>query len=279
MASKKKKLKVKESGAPRLYGDWRLLAGATLAKPVPPAYPGGPSHEAGAPVVYGTSAIGSRGEEISFHAPSATAMCFSLALKGMQDTRRLKELLVYEQIVSPSGLVKSVAGPNTPLLFDMFEASILTATFCYGALEAFSNYFIGARLKSNVTVSRQGGDLEIIPEDVPRRLSLEEKLGTVLPEIIGVRSPRGLNVWSHFKHIKSVRDASVHLKAGDILYSGPMALNVATERPLLSAFFQDDIVDFPKYTLEMIEHFGPPLEGSQWFAHAKRRLSAVNDEY
>lgn len=272
--SKHKKKKTKD---PIESGDWRLLSSATLANSFAAVYRDGPPHEAGTHVRVSTSAWGPDNEEIHFDAPSFPAMCMSLAIRGRQDVLRLKKLLVFRQLPSHKGLMKSVAGENTPLLFDMFEASIVTATFCYAALETFSNYYLGLRLKEPVKLRRNNAELIVSPEDVPRRASLEEKLGVILPTVLSAKSPKSLAVWGRFKRIKAVRDAAVHLKSGDVLYAGPKFLDAANERPLLSAFFRDDIADFPQYVIEMIEHFGPPREGSQWIAHVKRRLEAEID--
>jgi hypothetical protein len=252
------------------FVDCRVLGATTLAKPVPAAYPGGPSHEAGTPVYVSAIAPTDNGE-ISFIAPSLSALCISLAIRGMRRAKALKPTVVYQSIVSPRGTATGVANRNTPHLFDMFEACMLTATFSFAALEAFSNYFIAAKMTQPYTLKRKD-DAPVIPaEQVPRIASLEEKLATILPDILGVQSPKGLQVWEQFKEIKKVRDAAVHLKAADVYY---VDTHLTAEKPLLSAFFQENVLQFPQYALDMIEHFGPPQEGSQWFAHARKKLEA-----
>ena len=148
MSKRKRKKNLKEKTNSSIdFGDWRIQGATTLVKPLPSAYPGGPSYEAGAHILLSTCADGPDGEPIFFTAPNAEALCMSLAIRGMRDIRRLKRLLVIQKVPSPEGLVSSVANANTPLLFDMLEASILTATFCHGTLEAFANYFLASKVK------------------------------------------------------------------------------------------------------------------------------------
>lgn len=249
--------------------DWRIMAASRLATPLPAAYPGGPSHEVGTPVFLDAYALGPNGEEIGFVAPSPMALHMDLAIKGMRKTKRLRAMLVYENVPFYNGSLRAVAQRNIPLLFDMFEACIVTACSSYAALEAFCNYFLGVRLKVPYRLIRGEREIELPPLEVPRKATLEEKLGGILPDILKVPSPKGLQIWEEFKEIKKVRDAAIHVKAGDAIYGGEF---LHAEKPLLSAFFQDNVTEFPDYALNMIEHFGPPQEGGQWFNRARNKL-------
>lgn len=252
--------------------DWRVLAKATLAKPVPPAYPGGPSHEAGDRLTVGTWTTGPEGERIRFTAPSLVALLMDLAIRGMRRAKTLRRTLAYENVPSPEGIAKCVAEPNIPHLFDMFQACVTTVTSAFGALEAFSNYFIAAKVTEPYSLIRRHGLQELQPDELPRVTSLEEKLATILPDVLSVESPKGKKVWEQFKALKSARDATVHLKNSDVYYGGKFSDGGT---PLFSVFFQESVLEFPAYALNMIEHFGPPAEGSQWFKHARRKLEEI----
>ena len=135
-------------------------------------------------------------------------------------------------------------------------------------------YWANASLRGGLSdlPSRKGKKLyvPISPDDIPRKTSIEEKLGTILPEVLGVESPKGTKAWQNFKRLKEARDSTIHLKNQDVHYSA-----LEDEKcfsPLFSTFFRDDIVEFPGYALDMIVHFGPPKIGGQWFDLAKKRL-------
>ncbi len=249
--------------------DWRVFWTATLAEPLAAAYPGGPSHKAGARLYHSARTTGAADEPISYIAPNPVALSFDLAVKAMRRAKRLRTTLAYEARSTPMGVTKSVANPNTPHLFDMFEACMETAVFSFSAIETFCNYFIAAKLDYTITLHRRDGAISIEPDEVARNISTEEKLSLVLPELLGCDSPKGKKVWEQFKVLKRARDATIHLKHDDVSYGGKHSRDDA---PLFGAFFQDNVLEFPKYTLDMIGHFGPPKEGSRWFALARKKL-------
>ncbi len=58
-------------------------------------------------------------------------------------------------------------------------------------------------------------------EEIERNVSLSEKLAQVLPDALGVDSPKGLHVWRDYKNLKEWRDRIIHLKMADRQARGP----------------------------------------------------------
>ena len=63
-------------------GDWRHWAVTTLAEDMPAAYPGGPSHKAGAPLYLSMDARNPKGERVGFTMPSPTALALSISIQS-----------------------------------------------------------------------------------------------------------------------------------------------------------------------------------------------------
>lgn len=121
-------------------GDWRIYAATRLAKDVPAAFPGGPSHKAGAPV-YQTHLVKSKeGKYIGFLMPSTTAMALNIAVSASRRAKELRGKLEYKDVLTPHGAGKSVKDETTSILFDFFEQCMISVTFSFQALEVFSNY-------------------------------------------------------------------------------------------------------------------------------------------
>lgn len=269
MAKGKKQQRRKRKKGPDSV-DWRVGWASALAKPVPAAYPGGPSHKAGAVVFTSTFAWDLNGEKLFFTAPSPVALSMNVAIRGARRAESLRATLAYVKSVSPDGMANSVAQPNTPHLFDMFEAYMTTTTFSLLAVEAFCNYFLTARVTEPYRLMRKGREIRVLPADLPRIANLEEKLAVILPEVLGVDTPKGTRVWERFKKLKKARNATVHLKGTDILYAGQDSVDNGS--PLASTFLQNDPLDFPRYALQMIGHFGPPKDGGRWFTYAQSKV-------
>src|SRR5688500_18380102 len=101
--------------------DWRIRIATPLTSDVPAAYPGGPSHSAGALVVQSTAGKDSRGRSIGFTTPSAVALALSLAIKAVDQSRVLRTRVEASEIVSPFGPSTSVTHESTGALYDYFE--------------------------------------------------------------------------------------------------------------------------------------------------------------
>ena len=75
------------------FGDWRIQAVTTLAQDVPAAYPGGPSHKAGAPVYLVSAAKNDEHNSIGFVTPNHPALALNIALGASKKLIILNKLL------------------------------------------------------------------------------------------------------------------------------------------------------------------------------------------
>jgi hypothetical protein len=231
-------------------GDWRIAAIATLAKDIPAAYPGGPSHKAGAQIYQVESIINSDGENIGFITPSATAMALNQAIKASAQAKDLFDKLTFDNVATPKGPGKSISKDKISALYDFFEQCMVSATFSFQSIETFCNHTISRELKTNFRLKRRRKWYNFTPKELERKISTEEKLATVLPKIKSVSSPKGKKVWQEFKVLKETRDATIHLKSTDLETSE----NVKNDA-LFFQFLNHKSEEFPKAAVEMIRYF------------------------
>jgi hypothetical protein len=134
----------------------------------------------------------------------------------------------------------------------------------FQAIETFTNSIIGRRASGNLTTKRKGGvEITLRPTEAERELSTEEKLGQVLPNIMGVPYPRSNRAWQSFKLLKVARDATVHLKSRDIY-----TRNEVDRESLFFYFLNHDSRTYPAAVIKAISHFFPK-HPPRWLLHAR----------
>ena len=253
-------------------GDWRLRLATTLAADVPAAYPGGPSHKAGAPV-YQSSMIATEEQSIiGFATPSAPALALDVALKASSRAASFREQLVFsEETVTPWGSGRDIPFGRVSTLYDYFEQCMMAITFSFLALECFCNETIDASFANGLTgplkISRRDGEKIMAAEELERQLSTEEKLATVLPQILAKESPKGRKEWEGFIRLKEARDATVHLKSRDQYTRGAHL----KDSSLFFHFLNRETVGYPRAAIAMIWHFRPSgATAPRWLEHLMR---------
>lgn len=241
-------------------GDWRIEAVSTLAQ----------SHgdlPAGTPLRLMSTAKHRTHKYLSFITPSASALCLNVALnaaasaEAIRPRLQLNPVLTYEQKRG-----SQVADESTSDLYYFFEQSIIAVTISFQAVEIFANAIIGRRATQNIMVKRKGGVLRnFTPSDAERELLTEEKLGQVLPQILGVPSPRGNRVWQSFKTLKKGRDATVHLKSRDIY-----TRNDIDRESLFFYYLNHDARTYPIAAIKIMLHYFP-MKGHvpRWLLNAE----------
>lgn len=149
---------------------------------------------------------------VDFAVPSGPALFLNLARSS------------YMQIngFEPSQLFYAWQNGNVPinqsLLFDYFESYSAHVIFSFTALEAFANERIPEEFVYEI--DKKGQKEVLTKPDIERRVSLDEKLDSVLPQALGIGSPKGTQLWEHYKLTKSMRDRLIHLKSVDRSASG-----------------------------------------------------------
>ena len=247
--------------------DWRLQFATTLADPVPEAFPGGPSHEAGATVTIVSVVRATDGAPIAFPTPSAAALALGAATRAAKAAEALKRDFRFRAGLGPDGDVRLLDGAATGQLFDYFEHCFVAAVFSVQALEAYCNYKIALNLKGNLTVERRGQPQELSPEEVERQLSTDEKLGETLPKLLGINSPKGRSEWEQYVHLRRLRDATVHIKSH---HQWTLASRDFDESPY-SWFVQQPPVTIPLPAIQLLSWFAVEHERA-WLDHAQMLL-------
>ena len=231
--------------------DWRIQAATITASDLPAAYPGGPSHPAGSVLVLVSQVTPRKGPPITFPAPSAAALAMNLAAEAARSAETVKSNLEFGEAPSPDGTVRNLKRDSTGQLFDYFEKCLVSVVFSVQALEAYSNYKLAYNLKEPLQVERRGTIVTLALDDAERELSLDEKIGAVLPDLLGLRSPRGQIVWERYVHLRRLRDATVHFKSR---HQWSTAGATFDESPY-AYFVQESPLAIPRAALEVLRYF------------------------
>ncbi len=250
--------------------DWRIRVVTHLAKNVPAAFPGGPSHKAGALVVQSTAGKDAKGRNVSFTTPSVVALALSLAIKAAERARELQAQIKQSDVMTPFGPGTSVTHDSTPLLFDYLEQCMATLAFSFQALEAFSNETITLKLSGTYPLERKKVIYHVSADELERQASTEEKLGTVLPKLLGIATPKGSRLWNDFVDLKRTRDATIHIKSHD---SNPRVTQPSDleEATLFHRFLHADVSGWVKAAVALLDYFAA-VDPQRWLAPVKKAL-------
>jgi hypothetical protein len=253
------------------FGDWRIMNVTSLTVAVPARYPGGPSHPAGTPVYTGTETKGPDGRPLGFHTPSSTALALSVAIKTAAGAAACREQLRFRPTTTPQGPGSGVLPEDLPRLYDCFESCMASATFAFQALEGYANEVISQHVTGRYTLRRKR-PVVVDSDELERLATTDEKIASILPELLKKKTPKGTKLWEEFRALKARRDATVHLKSKDQYPHGTSALSL-DDGSLFYHFLSDDPVVFPRSSVRIIRYFAPiPLP--RWLVEAGERVGA-----
>ena len=249
------------------FGDWRIQAVTTLAADLPAAYPGGQSHKAGAPVYLTAAARHPQHNVFAFVMPSPTALALDLAMGAAAAARNLMtRLTILKSVATFAGRGKTVTQNDLPILYDLFEQSMLTVTFSYQSLETFSNWTIANTLKEKFVLKRKKGTTTLSAEELERVASTEEKIGKVLPNTLSIKTPSGTKLWERFLLLQQARDNTIHLKSQDA-YTKSL-----DKESFFFTLLTADPLQYPIIALDVIEYFSP-APGPRWLRLARQKVA------
>jgi len=254
-------------------GDWRIRAVSRLAKGF--TSPEGHVYKAGSPVTLVTITEIGKGQVLSFTTPSPPALALSIAIRAARRANELRKRLVFTEKVESYPLFHKKPEverliTNDRALYDFFEECMIAVAFSFQALETFSNTLIAEEVKRTYLLKRRKEELELSADELQRKASTEEKLGTVLPEILSMESPKGKEVWQSFKQLKRIRDMTTHMKAHDA-HSG---VNVHRET-IFYKFLHDKIEEFPVTAINIIAYFFKDGQLPRWLMLAREKITKV----
>lgn len=98
--------------------------------------------------------------------------------------------------------------------FIFYERMMGSAVFACAALEAFVNEQIPDTY-TYVDSSDKRFTRSFNKEQIERQLSLESKIGDVIPAVLGTPLSKGGKLWNSFIRLRNLRDRVIHMKTKD----------------------------------------------------------------
>jgi hypothetical protein len=152
---------------------------------------------------------------IGFSIPNATALFLNLSHSHYQAASAISKTF---------SLAPSLQTLNDDISFSYLENIMASIVFAYTALESFANEeipddFTYAIEKSKCTEVYDKTQIE-------RFLTLEVKIGIILPIIFGVSTPKGNKIWENYLALESLRHSIIHMKKLDRDHFGDSSRSV-----------------------------------------------------
>lgn len=194
--------------------DWRLQAITTLTKDWVSPWTK-TLHPIGTPVSAVTFIKFNKGE-LTFSLPNMTAMFLDFSWKIWKDTESfLVDEKNFAKTKSKDFKADTIYPTNETLFFDAVEKRMGAVIFAYNALESFCNEQIPDAYVFEIP-RKDGRCTERYNKDqIEKFLSLEIKLGELLPKLFNNNLPKEGLIWNDFKNLQDLRDRIVHIKTKD----------------------------------------------------------------
>ena len=181
--------------------DWRCQIVVRVAAPT--TVPGLGHLPAGA-VGKGSGIIDYQSGKIGFTLPNATALFLNLSKKHYD------EALAVARGFSAGATLQNL---DDEASFSYLENIMASVVFAYTALESFANEEIPDEFTYSIEKTKS---TEVFNKSqIERFLSMEVKLGDVLPAVCGVPSPKGIKIWQDYLALESLRHSIIHMKKFD----------------------------------------------------------------
>lgn len=132
-------------------------------------------------------------------------------------------MVIRKKSIIDKSIKGEVAFENTKSAFDYMSLVIESVVMAYSSIEAFANEQISD--DHEYWSNRKSKEILLCSEkkEIERFFPLDEKMTDVLPQILGVKTPKHgtSRVWQIHKKLKKMRDEIIHMKADDRKSSGP----------------------------------------------------------
>jgi hypothetical protein len=230
-------------------------------------------HKKGTPIRPTIRIKNKSGEFTRFEPPKLQSLSFNLAINAANEAEKLKSKFSFYQMANG---IKKVSENDLEILYNYFEYCMITVAFSYQALETLANYIIEKKLEGSYPLKRMKHGKEEIQylekKELQRKVSTDEKLSTILPEILHIKSPRHTKIWESYKNLKKIRDAAIHAK--------PYGFN-DTEDDKNSIFFLLYYCNPKKIvinTLELAEFFTTVIDEKRWSDKVKTVMNSTEQK-
>jgi hypothetical protein len=247
--------------------DWRVWKAAQVAADTAPLYPGGPAAKTDDHIYVVTALEDSPLGAFSFITPSPTSLALSVAIAAAREAARIRGTVQLERATQP-GQSAWLSTAQLRNLYSYFEQCMAAVTFSYQAIEAWSNQVVEEAVIGTHQVKRKKSIKHWTGPEIERNCSTEEKVGTIIPELTKLATPKGSQAWERLTRLKDLRDSTIHLKSSDQYVRGK-----SSQSTLYSRLLAADPLEFPKTAIAIIKHFSGKAEGQEWLAGAEAQLA------
>jgi hypothetical protein len=191
-------------------------------------------------------------KHLNIPVPNATAICLKISHQRYNEAREIRENSRIDKSLKKTVTFNSDSDAICYIEL-MFESIIMAFT----ALEAFANeyipedYEIWEKKKNDIILEKKD------KKDIERFSSTMDKFHRILPDVLGIDSPKGTKCWQNLVALKKIRDRVIHMKTDDRLSSGPEKSTIwnsifRLEQPHKQAFsvvkyFVDSTKDKPRW--------------------------------
>ena len=203
---------------------------------------------------------------MGFIAPSVPAMALNVAMSAGRKAGALRNRVQFQPMVTPDGPGTGALEHHSPILLDYFEQAMVAVTFAFQAIESFANLEISRLVSDTHSVRRKKKVLvNLTADEIQRQVSTDEKVATILPELLKVRGPKGTVVWEDYKKLKTARDSTIHMKGRD-QYPHRKGAEPLDSSSLFYHFLNEDPDQYAVAAYETITFFFQKREKPRWLA-------------
>lgn len=204
---------------------------------------------------------------VAFPTPNPIALLLDIALMSAMNAKSTRKSILYPRISDNGSRAAEVA--QASFLYEYFEHCMVTAVFAFQSIELFANHSIWNKAKGPLTIQRDGKNKTFTLDQVERRLSTDEKITQVLPQLMKKKIDDKSELWTRYASLKKVRDSIVHLKSGDHYVRGKI-----DKDSVYYKFLKVDPIEFPSVCVSLMRYFSSRGE-QRWLDAAEDYLRAA----
>ena len=165
--------------------DWRMQLTARVAKDWTSPWTGQTAPK-GSQLTLSSIIVFSKKKRLTIAVPNATALCLSASARSWREAVAIRRTAKID-----SSLKSEVTFQSHTESFDYIERVIESVILAYTGLEAFANEVIPDKYEYHAH-RRSEIILEVMTKPgIERWMSLDEKLASILPDVLKVKSPKG----------------------------------------------------------------------------------------
>jgi hypothetical protein len=196
---------------------------------------------------------------VEFPRPSAAGMALKTARLASVEAMRLQPRIQWESGYWHGEPMLLVTQDSKSILFDYFEHCLVAIVSSFQAVESYANLTIDYEVKTSypwVTKKNQGyGVTNHSVEELQRWLSTNEKVAKLLPNLLGVVSPKSVKIGQDFDMLRALRDDTIHMKSKDQNYRADDPEKLKKSSTLFTKTIGRDITEFPRTAVSLIAYF------------------------